>query len=158
MTRATQINPNSTTYLNAKLGSDVVIWCTQCYSPFDVVRKKGTPPMYCDDCRLERHRASSILSRTTQKGKGLSRAKRDALYKRGLSPDEFWRVFVIQNEVCATCLAHRPSGKYGQWQIDIDENNKIRGIFCNMCIKVVNNSQRDIELLQAHIDYIRNTK
>jgi len=158
MTKAKTINPNSVVYKNAELGASVVIWCNQCYGPFDVTRKKGSPPLFCDDCRLERHRASSILSRTTQKKQGLSRAKRDALYKRGISPDDFWRIFVLQNEVCATCLSHRPSGKYGQWQIDIDENEKIRGIFCSMCIKVVTNSQRDIDLLQAHIDYIRNTK
>lgn len=158
MTKSTGVVPRNDTYSNAKLGDDVVIFCITCFSPFDVIRKKGHAPLYCDDCKLERHRDANRRMRSTKENPVLSPAKRESLYRRGLSPDDFWRIFVKQNEVCATCLTHKPKGKFGQWQVDIDDKGKIRGIFCSMCIRVVQNTQRDVELLQAHIQYVLDTK
>jgi hypothetical protein len=76
------------------------------------------------------------------------------LAKRGLTEDEYNRLFEQQGGVCAIC-GHTGTGKHGYLCVDHDhKTGKVRGLLCNSCNMGLGHFGDNASILKKMIDYL----
>jgi hypothetical protein len=77
----------------------------------------------------------------------------------GLTPEAYWEMLNVQNEVCALCKdpKRQKASKTGVLHVDHDhKTGKVRGLLCNACNSILGYSDADNgpKLLEEAIKYI----
>ncbi len=75
-------------------------------------------------------------------------------WRFGITHDEYERLLLLQNNVCAVCRKPNASGR----KLAVDHNHstgEIRGLLCDPCNRFVISRHKDADLLLAAADYLR---
>ena len=117
----------------------------------------------CKKCANEYHsrhnhtpsgRAINKRYRNSIKGRLVSRRMKLKAYY-GITIEEYDRMLEKQNNCCAICKTNTPSGKYGRFHVDhCHKTNKIRGILCDSCNRMLGFAKDSINVLLNAIKYL----
>lgn len=81
----------------------------------------------------------------------------DLMRLYGITLNDFKAMLVAQNNKCAICLASEPGG-HGTWRVDHDHaTNRVRGLLCSRCNQGIGYLSDSVEVLQAAINYLKNS-
>lgn len=86
-----------------------------------------------------------------------------AYYYNGFTPEEYDALLAKQNGVCAIC--HRPEEAHSSWSsktkpLSVDHDHvtqKVRGLLCCHCNRLLGAAKDNVETLLAAVDYLRQT-
>jgi hypothetical protein len=79
----------------------------------------------------------------------------------GMTPEDYDRILVAQNHVCAIC--HKPETKFDSRQgvvrrLSVDHDHatgRVRGLLCHHCNNGIGHLREDPKLLRAAIAYLK---
>ena len=146
-----------------------MIHCRRCNVPFPaetfrskLVKGKMYLDKICPTCLREQYREKHPLSPKPPKTSRLQRSSRPAMlkHKYGLSIEQYDRMFLEQNGVCAICgNPPAPTGKPQQTRLHVDHDHQtgqIRGLLCRACNHGIGSLRDSTAILQSAISYLEN--
>lgn len=111
----------------------------------------GCSPIVFKELKRESHRKEYAIRKSTGKIR-IQNMKN----KYGLSLDDYDKLLIKQNGVCAICK-HKETKK-GIDFLPVDHNHKtgkVRGLLCNACNWGIGHLKDDIEILENAIKYLK---
>lgn len=132
-----------------KRGKKIVKSCEQCNCDFETLEfkaKRGEERFCSRSCydknRKENKQDKKLLNRLYQKK-----------FKYGLSKEQYFGMYKIQDHKCAICK--RNEGEAGRLCVDhCHTTEKVRGLLCNDCNKLLGNAKDSTEILKEAILYL----
>ncbi len=140
-----------------KTGKRIIRTCQKCALLFETleikVRSKGEK--FCsNECHKQYMKDNSI------KDKKQANIYYQKKSKYGLSKDEYDKLF-SDNENCKICGVHKDKagGRYNKLVIDhCHKTNKVRGLLCDNCNKMLGHAKDNIITLKKGIEYLIENK
>jgi len=82
------------------------------------------------------------------------------MYKYRISIEQYNEMAINQNNLCRICKKQEqgkaPSGKFRDLAVDhCHKTNKIRGLLCGKCNRMLGYAKDSIEILQSAIEYLK---
>jgi hypothetical protein len=133
--------------------------CNKC-GDTDPVNFYAYLPTHCKKCQHEyqlHYRRRNASARVTKD-------KKYSIKKRyGITPEEFERLHLTQDERCAICrrLAVEAGIAHSRQHLHIDHDHatgKVRGLLCNSCNRALGYAQDDPDILEAMAVYLRRSR
>ncbi len=84
----------------------------------------------------------------------LCRRDYDWQYRYGLSPEQYYEIYVKQDGKCAICGKELPDGEY----LHVDHNKEtgeIRGLLCSSCNKGIGLLKDNPQIMEKAIEYVQ---
>ena len=123
------------------------------YEDYYKIRKnKDGPSAWSYECKV------CCRSRVNKSYADDPRPTRDRHLKRmyGITIDDYDRMLVEQNGVCATCGTDKPGGRWEMFACDHDhKTGKVRGLLCKSCNIALGEVGDNAQTLQSMIEYLQ---
>lgn len=73
----------------------------------------------------------------------------------GITPEDYDRMLLEQNNSCAICNTKKPTGKWKVFAVDHDHNTgKVRGLLCNECNRGIGLLKDSLTILSSACNYL----
>jgi len=134
---------------NTKSGTRSIIICNNCkeeFSELNVKIRAGKGKFCCNECYKEYR----IKNKKNEKESNRLYQKKN---KYGLLPEEYYSLFINQQNKCAICgLEFNENNKGFVDHCHI--TNKIRGLLCTKCNSLLGMANDNKDILQKAIEYL----
>ena len=81
--------------------------------------------------------------------------RRGDIRRYGIEPEDYDRMLLEQNGVCAICLDHEPVQRHSLHVDHCHETGRVRGLLCGRCNRALGMFKDDVEVMARAINYIQ---